>query len=251
MYEGAALIDTISGELCSLTRRIMVISPLPERIRSLLAALSADCFDVFSLHEFDKGILSSLQPELLIIDALPVVQNDTLDVLKATVEWLQAAEKYQVPKLVLIDYAINEAQQCFTLQDAELLQWPSQREEAIGLINRILDGQTMAAGVMEMDSVRTFKDIRIDEKKMTVEKSGHRIELTKLEYDLLLHFVSSDGSVMSRERLLEMVWGVQFFGGSNVVDAHIKSLRKKLKDRAAEPQYIATVRGAGYRLADH
>ncbi|MNE66545.1 Transcriptional regulatory protein WalR [compost metagenome] len=100
------------------------------------------------------------------------------------------------------------------------------------------------------EDIRQFKDIRIDLKKMTVERAEQRIDLTKTEYDLLLHFVSSDGSVLSRESLLDTVWGLQFFGGSNLVDAHIKSLRKKLKDSAVSPKYIVTVRGAGYRLAD-
>ncbi len=86
---------------------------------------------------------------------------------------------------------------------------------------------------------------------MTVDRGGQRIDLTKTEYDLLLHFISSDGSVLTRESLLDTVWGLQFYGGSNLVDAHIKSLRKKLKDSAVAPKYIVTVRGAGYRLADN
>jgi two-component system alkaline phosphatase synthesis response regulator PhoP len=100
------------------------------------------------------------------------------------------------------------------------------------------------------EDLRTFKDIQIDLRRMRVTRGGQRIELTKTEYDLLLHFVSSDGSVLSRENLLDTVWGMQFYGGSNVVDVHIKSLRKKLKDSAVSPRYIVTVRGAGYRLAD-
>lgn len=61
---------------------------------------------------------------------------------------------------------------------------------------------------------------------MTVDRAGQRIELTKTEYDLLLHFMTSDGSVLTRESLLDTVWGLHFYGGSNLVDAHIKSLRK-------------------------
>jgi two-component system, OmpR family, alkaline phosphatase synthesis response regulator PhoP len=56
--------------------------------------------------------------------------------------------------------------------------------------------------------------------------------------------------VLSREELLSEVWGTSFLGGSNVVDVHIKSLRKKLGDNATNPTYITTVRGVGYRLAD-
>nr|WP_237690582.1 winged helix-turn-helix domain-containing protein [Paenibacillus caui] len=85
---------------------------------------------------------------------------------------------------------------------------------------------------------------------MAVYRKGEQIDLTKTEYDLFVQLLESEGSVMTREDLLSAVWGTTFLGGSNVVDVHIKSLRKKLGDRAASPEYIATVRGAGYRLAD-
>ncbi|MNJ82269.1 Alkaline phosphatase synthesis transcriptional regulatory protein PhoP [compost metagenome] len=65
-----------------------------------------------------------------------------------------------------------------------------------------------------------------------------------------MKLLDHEGSVLSREELLADVWETSFTGGSNVVDVHIKSLRKKLGDRAVNPTYIATVRGVGYRLAD-
>lgn len=63
-------------------------------------------------------------------------------------------------------------------------------------------------------------------------------------------YVVWEGAVQTRELLLDVIWGLQFYVGSNVVDVHIKSLRKKLEDSAVDPKYIATVRGVGYRLAD-
>nr|WP_245339339.1 winged helix-turn-helix domain-containing protein [Paenibacillus shirakamiensis] len=85
---------------------------------------------------------------------------------------------------------------------------------------------------------------------MSVYRSGAKIELTKTEYDLLVKLLLSEGAVQTREDLLSDIWETSFLGGSNVVDVHIKSLRKKLGDRASEPSYITTVRGVGYRMAD-
>lgn len=239
-----------NGMLCSLTKRVMIISPLPERVKSLLVALSADCFDVFSLHDFNKSMLQSLQPELLVYDAIPVVQSPVGNTLQAGAELLESAELHGVPVLVLLDQQSYAARGTAALGAAELLVWPAKPEEALHRINRMLMNRPVSAPNSAAEDIRTFKDIYVDLKKMTVDRNGQRIDLTKTEYDLLLHFMASDGSVLTRESLLDTVWGLQFYGGSNLVDAHIKSLRKKLKDSAVSPKYIVTVRGAGYRLAD-
>ena len=240
-----------NGMLCSITQRVMIISPLPERVKSLLVALSGECFDVFSLHDFNKGMLQSLQPELLIYDAIPVVHAATGNTLQAGAELLESADFHAVPVLILLDQKSYDSRGTFALGAAELLVWPAKPEQAIKQINRMLLNRPVSTAQAAVEDIRSFKDITIDLKKMTVDRGGQRIDLTKTEYDLLLHFISSDGSVLTRESLLDTVWGLQFYGGSNLVDAHIKSLRKKLKDSAVAPKYIVTVRGAGYRLADN
>lgn len=239
-----------NGMLCSITQRVMIISPLPERVKSLLVALSAECFDVFSLHDFNKSMLQSLQPELLVYDAIPIVHAATGNTLQAGAELLESADLHAVPVLILLDQKSYDSRGTFALGAAELLVWPAKPEQAIKQINRMLLNRPVFTAQAAVEELRSFKDITIDLKKMTVDRGGQRIDLTKTEYDLLLHFISSDGSVLTRESLLDTVWGLQFYGGSNLVDAHIKSLRKKLKDSAVAPKYIVTVRGAGYRLAD-
>ncbi|MBD2868284.1 winged helix-turn-helix transcriptional regulator [Paenibacillus arenilitoris] len=248
-YDGAAE-ESGGMQLCSLTQRVMIISPMPERVKGLLVALSAKCFDVFSLHDFNQGMLQSLQPELLVYDAIPVAHPSGGNTLQAGEELLRSAGEHGVPVLLLTDRPPSDARESASLGAAELLVWPAKPEEALQRINRMLMNRPAPAPGAPSDDIRAFKDIRIDLKKMTVDRSGQRVELTKTEYDLLLHFITSDGSVLTRESLLDTVWGLQFYGGSNLVDAHIKSLRKKLKDSAVSPKYIVTVRGSGYRLAD-
>jgi len=238
-----------SGMLCSITKRVMIISPFPERVKSLLVALSSECFDVFSLHDFNKSMLQSLQPELLVYDAIPVAHAATSHTLQAGAELAEAAEVHAVPVLILMDQNSYDSRGAFAFGASELLVWPAKPEQAIKQINRMLLNKPVTAAKTDSD-IREFKDITIDLKKMTVDRAKQRIELTKTEYDLLLHFMTSDGSVLTRESLLDSVWGLHFYGGSNLVDAHIKSLRKKLKDSAVSPKYIVTVRGVGYRIAD-
>ncbi|UUZ86595.1 helix-turn-helix domain-containing protein [Paenibacillus sp. P26] len=74
--------------------------------------------------------------------------------------------------------------------------------------------------------------------------------MTKTEFELLRHLLDAAGTVLTRQELMDAVWGEHYFGGSNTVDVHMKSLRHKLGDNPREPQYIATVRGVGYRIVD-
>ena len=94
------------------------------------------------------------------------------------------------------------------------------------------------------DEVLTAGDIvlRRDSHEVTVE--GDPVELTAKEFDLLACFLEHRGIVLSRERLLDIVWGVSYPGGTRTVDMHVAQLRRKL----AAPDAIRTIRGAGYKL---
>jgi DNA-binding response OmpR family regulator len=74
---------------------------------------------------------------------------------------------------------------------------------------------------------------------------GRRVDLTKLEFEVISHLYQRKGTVVERSELLRDVWGYDYAGGSNVIEANVRSLRRKLGDRAAS---IETVRGLGYRF---
>jgi DNA-binding response OmpR family regulator len=74
------------------------------------------------------------------------------------------------------------------------------------------------------------------------------VELTVLEFDLLVALASAPGRVFTRRQLIERVWGWDFFGDERVVDVHIRNLRRALDDSAESPRFVGTVRGVGYRL---
>ena len=74
------------------------------------------------------------------------------------------------------------------------------------------------------------------------------MELSALEFDLLVALAQAPGRVLTRRQLLEQVWGWDFFGDERVVDVHIRSIRRALGDPADAPQLVGTVRGVGYRF---
>jgi DNA-binding response OmpR family regulator len=85
-------------------------------------------------------------------------------------------------------------------------------------------------------------ELRRDEHDVTVD--GSAVDLTSKEFDLLACFLEHPGIVLSRERLLDLVWGMTYPGGTRTVDVHVAQLRRKL----GNPESIRTVRGSGYKL---
>ena len=94
-----------------------------------------------------------------------------------------------------------------------------------------------------------IQDLEIDAPGFRVTQAGRPVDLTATEFRLLLELARNAERVVSREALLEGVWGYDYLGDSRLVDMAVKRLRDKLGDDAREPRYITTVRGAGYRLS--
>lgn len=96
----------------------------------------------------------------------------------------------------------------------------------------------------------TFGDLVIDRNKRTVNLAGTQVHLTAKEFDLLLYLASSPGRVYSRNDLLDAVWGYKHSGYEHTVNSHINRLRSKLEKDPANPVYVLTVWGVGYKFND-
>jgi DNA-binding response OmpR family regulator len=94
----------------------------------------------------------------------------------------------------------------------------------------------------------SFGDIDLRREQGLVFKSGQEISLTKTEFHLLCEFADHPNIVLSRDQLLERVWGYDYLGDSRLVDAHVRRLRVKIEEHPDEPRLLLTVRGIGYRL---
>jgi two-component system alkaline phosphatase synthesis response regulator PhoP len=91
-------------------------------------------------------------------------------------------------------------------------------------------------------------DITIDLQRHEVYKGDRKLELTLKEFELLKMLIQNRGHVLTRELLLEKVWGFDYYGETRTVDVHIRYLRQKIEDDDSKPGYIETVRGVGYRF---
>lgn len=90
----------------------------------------------------------------------------------------------------------------------------------------------------------------INKKSYTVSKNGQPIEITHRELELLLYLAQNSNQVLTREHLLQSVWGFDYFGDARTVDVTIRRLREKVEDDPSNPQYIVTRRGLGYVMID-
>ena len=100
-------------------------------------------------------------------------------------------------------------------------------------------------GTQTSQEVYEFEGLHIDMEGRTVTVDGEKAELTPKEYELLFYFVRHNGVALTRERLLNKVWGYDFYGDDRTVDTHVKMLRGNLKEYR---KFIVTLRGLGYKF---
>lgn len=105
-----------------------------------------------------------------------------------------------------------------------------------------------AGSLASSRSLLQFGNLVIDQARREVRLDNTPLTLKPKEYDLLLFLANHQGQVLSRDLILERVWGWEFTGGSRTVDVHVRWLREKIESDPADPQRIVTVRGAGYRF---
>lgn len=122
---------------------------------------------------------------------------------------------------------------------------PFRPRELVSRIHNILRRYGKTNTIME------YKNLSVDVVKATVRKDGQEIMLSALEYRLLLYFISNQGIVLSRARLLEALWDIAGeFVNDNTLTVYIKRLREKIEEDPQNPLLIKTVRGLGYKMGD-
>ncbi|ULL18885.1 transcriptional regulator [Paenibacillus sp. H1-7] len=232
--------DLPIGAYCETTHSIVIISPFPHALHELVRELTAKCYDVLVFHHLDEQALAALRIDLLIMDAT-----------YGTSQLRSRPAAITAPALLLVKRTEQLSEQQAASSYDESLVWPAGSAPAEAVLPRI---QSLLSGSGRQPEERSDqvqrKDLVVDFKKMSVHLGNARVDLTKTEFDLLRVLLETNGTVLSRQEMMDRIWGDQYFGGSNTVDVHVKSLRHKLKDNPKAPQYIETVRGVGYRLAD-
>jgi len=128
----------------------------------------------------------------------------------------------------------------------DIITVPFSTEELVARVMVVLR-RTYRVGV-EFTPVLHLGELEIDILNRSVRISGHELGLTSLEQNLLYLLAANVGRLLTRDEILDHLWGVDFVSESNIVDRHVRNLRIKLQNNYRRPRYIATVPGKGYRF---
>jgi Response regulators consisting of a CheY-like receiver domain and a winged-helix DNA-binding domain len=125
---------------------------------------------------------------------------------------------------------------------------PFSPQELLSRIKVILRRTDRAINLAEIDPTLQAENIAIDFKRMVVKKNNEKIQLTPNEFKLLRYLYKNANQVLSRDQILEKVWGYEYGRQTRIVDIHISHLRDKLENDPKHPQLIKTIRGFGYEF---
>ncbi|EJT6153055.1 response regulator transcription factor [Clostridium perfringens] len=107
------------------------------------------------------------------------------------------------------------------------------------------------SNVKKEENIIKFGDVVVNFKTREVTKGTQNVELTLKEFELLKLLIKNKGNILTRELLLDKIWGYEYIGETRTVDVHIRHLRKKIESNDKNPQYIQTIRGVGYKFTSN
>ncbi len=215
--------------------RILIVEDEPEIAAVLEDDLKLEGYDVEVVGDGESAAVRGREPQwdLILLDVM-LPKKDGFDVCR---ELRKAGVKTPI---LLLTARTHEAEKVLGLDlgaDDYVTKPFSPKELRARIRARLRSRQT---GVEE---VLRFGDVEVDTARAQVRKGGHPADVTPLEYKLLVAFLENKGRVLSRDQLIDLVWGKGTFITERAVDAHIVNLRRKVAGEA-----IVSVRGMGYRL---
>ena len=223
--------------------KILVVDDEEHIIELVELYLSKEGYQVVKATDGDEAVekFADEKPDLLVLDIM-LPGRDGLDVLR------QVRKTSQVP-VIMLTARESEVDKVVGLELGadDYLTKPFSPRELVARVKAVLRRSkpmaAEAADVVERDG------LAIDTQRRQVQVEGRgEVELTAKEFDLLLVLASNPGIVLTRERLMEKVWGYEYIGDTRTVDVYIRHLREKLADNAESPRFIQTARGVGYRF---
>ena len=221
--------------------KILIIDDEPSILTLITAYLRPEGYEIYTASDGKAGIRAArtYKPDLIVLDImLPGMDG---------VELLTRLRRESGVYVILLTAKTDETDRIVGLSVGadDYVTKPFSPRELVARIKAALRRLQNVAGPSQ-GQVLNFKRLRIDTGSRRVWVNDQLVELTSTEFDLLKTLAEHHGLVLSREQLLEKVWGNDYFGEIRVVDVHLGHIRQKLGDE----DLITTVRGVGYRFED-
>jgi len=223
--------------------KILVVDDEEHIIELVELYLEKEGYRVTSALDGDAAVEKFLseKPDLLVLDIM-LPGKDGLEVLR------EIRKTSQVP-VIMLTARESEVDKVVGLELGadDYLTKPFSPRELVARVKAVLRRSKPPAE--EAEELLERRCLTMDSRRRRVEVDGvGEVELTAKEFDLLHVLASNPGIVLTRDRLMEKVWGYEYVGDTRTVDVYIRHLREKLADNAESPRFIETVRGVGYRF---
>ncbi len=220
--------------------KILVVDDEPSILNLVTAYLKPEGYEIYTAEDGPSGLKAAraYKPDLIVLDVmLPGMDG---------VEVLTRLRRESDVYVILLTAKTEETDRVvgLTIGADDYVTKPFSPRELVARIKAAL--RRMQSSALTTDEILSFKHVHIDVAARLVRVNDESISLTAIEFDLLKSLAENRGRVLSREQLLEKVWGGSYYGEIRVVDVHLGHVRQKL----GVDGLIATVRGIGYRFED-
>jgi two-component system OmpR family response regulator len=224
--------------------KILIVEDDPNLLATLKYNLTNDGYEVVTAADGMQALDNARieKPELILLDLmLPKLSG---------LEVCRILRKEMTIPILMLTARTDEVDKVVGLEIGadDYMTKPFSMRELLARVHAML----RRAGISQQKTTEPaplkFGDLEIDVSRHRVLYKNSPLELTPKEYDLLSFLARNKGFVFSREQLLEKVWGYNYAGNTRTVDVHIRWLRQKIENDPKNPEYIITVRGAGYKL---
>ncbi|HEX7713913.1 MAG TPA: response regulator transcription factor [Bacillota bacterium] len=228
-----------------MAKRILIIDDEPMIVESVSYNLKQQGYEVIASGDGETGLklAQSETVDLILLDLmLPGI--DGLEICRILRQHSEVPVIMLTAKEAEIDRVLG-----LELGADDYITKPFSMRELLARVKSVLK-RTAASGGNYTGQSQTINsgELMIDPLGHEVTLGGRTVNLTSKEFELLRILATHPGQVLTREQLLNLVWGSDFFGDDRTVDVHIRWLREKIETDPGDPTYILTVRGAGYKF---
>lgn len=226
-----------------MSKKILIIEDEQDLVKGLKINLADEGFEIDWAENGTEGLRKAVEgaPDLIILDIMLPGMNG-LDVCRdlrkrdiITPIIMLTAKGEEIDKVVGLELGADD-----------YITKPFSVRELIARINARL--RTSERVEKKVPEIYSFGEIEVDFPRFTIRRRGREIEFTSLEMEILRYFILHQGEVVSRNDLLDKIWGYEHYPTTRTIDNHILKLRKKIEDDPSHPRHILSVYGGGYRF---
>ena len=225
-------------------KRILIVEDEKDMVTGLKFNLEARDYTVIAAYDGEEGYQKALreQPDLVILD-LMLPKRNGYEVCKSL--------KQEIPELpIIILTAKSQEVEIVTGLELGADDYITKPFSVLELLARIKAVLRRTKSGSQIPEVYRSGDLEINFRKYSTRKKGKSLALSPREYEILKYFIERRGEIVSREDLLNQVWGYDSFPNTRTVDTHIAKLRQKIEDNPENPELIITIHGIGYKFLE-